>query len=535
VAAGGVLLGAGDGRAQAAPPGRDGHPTANAVHDVVGFGATGDGKTLCTAAIQRAIEACSANGGGTVLVPPGRFLSGALFLRDHVRLHLAAGATLLASKRPEDFPPIKGRDEGIERTVYASLITAIDGEGVGVSGQGSVDGQGESWWKKHDEIWKMRVDAKLPREAENPPGAPLKWPRPRSLNFIRCRDVVVEGITFRDGPFYDLHLVYCQDVVLEHLTIRRLTGTGTGTTGTGTAIAVDSSKRVRIGGCEIAMVGNGIGIKSGYNEDGRRVNLPSEDILITGCHLSGCGDAVAVGSETAGSIRNVLVTECIIDKGRGGVTIRSPRGRGGTVEHIRVCNVLFDDLTDVAVKVTHFFDSVRMGFFKGGSSRNDLEISRSRKAPIDEGTPTVRRLVFSGLTMGRVGQVALFEGLPERYLRGVVLEHVSASEATAGITCTLAAEVRVNNVDIGKLESAAVDAREVERLEIHRLSAARPRDPAIPVVWLENVNGAFVHGCGMGEGAPGYQWLRQEDCRRVTLAANDAPAAPAVAVTPPRR
>jgi hypothetical protein len=529
--AGALLAGARPARAARPPARQEG---ADGVHDVVRFGAVRDGKTPCTAALQKAIDACGAAGGGTVLVPPGRYLSGALFLRSHVRMHLAQGAVLLASQRPEDFPPIKGRDEGIERTIHSSLLTGIDLEDVRITGEGKLDGQGEWWWKAHDIIWKMRVDAKLPREAENPPGAPLRWPRPRTVNLIRCRDVVVEGISFRDAAFYDLHLVYCEDLLVDRVTVRRLTGTGTGVTGTGTGIAIDSCKRARVQGCEVTGVGNGIGIKSGYNEDGRRVGICCEDVLVASCHLTGCGDGVALGSETAGGIRNVLVTGCIIDKGKNGVSVRGPRGRGGTVENLRVSDLVFDELTGIAVNVTQFFDSVRMGLIKGGSARNDLEIARSRKAPVDAGTPTLRNFVFSGLTMGKVAQVALFEGLPERYARRLLLENVMVTEAAGGVACSLAAEVRIDNLNVGTVETAVVDAREGERIEVHRVSSPRPRDGA-PVIWLDNITGALVHGCSVHDAPPGYEWFRQEQSHGVTLAANQAPEVTTVAAGPLRR
>jgi polygalacturonase len=514
----------------AAARGRSGNapPVADGSYDVTRFGAARDGQTLCTAALQKAIDACAASGGGTVLVPAGRYLTGALFLRSHVNLHLAAAAVLLASQRPEDYPPIKGRDEGIERTVHSSLLTGIDLVDVGITGQGEIDGQGEPWWKIHDAIWKMRVDAKLPREADNPPGAPLKWPRPRSLNFIRCRDVVLEGVSFRDGPSYEVQLVYCEDVRIEAVTVRRVAAAVVGTTAVGTGIAIDSSKRVRIHGCAIAHPGNAIGMKAGYNEDGRRVGISCEDVLIANCHLTGCLDGVSLGSETAGNIRNVLVTGCIIDKCKHGVTVRSPRGRGGIVENLRASDLMLDNVSGVAVNVSQFFDSVRMGIVKGGSVRKDMEIARSRKVPVDAGTPTLRNLVFSGLTMGKVAQVALFEGLPERYAHRLVLENVTVAEAAAGVSCTLAAEVRIDNLSVGAIDAAVVDAREVEQLEVYRVGSSRPRDGA-PVVWLENVARALVHGCRVTDAPPGYEWLRQEQCHEVTVAANQGPPpAPAV-------
>jgi hypothetical protein len=135
--------------------------------------------------------------------------------------------------------------------------------------------------------------------------------------------------------------------------------------------------------------------------------------------------------------------------------------------------------------------------------------------------------------MGKVAQVALFEGLPERYARRMVLENVTVAEAAAGVCCSMATEVKIDNLTVGTPESTVVDAREIERLEVHRVSAPRPRDGA-PMVWLDNVTSAFIHGCSVGEAQAGYEWVRHQQSQGVTLAANHAPQVTAVASTPGR-
>jgi polygalacturonase len=514
-AAGGAVWAAADRDVRAARP--VARPPGPTVHDVTRFGAVGDGQTICTERLQKTIDACGEAGGGTVLVPPGSYATGALFLRSHVNLHLSAGAVLQASQRPEDYPPIKGRDEGIERTVHSSLLTGIDLENVSITGEGMLDGRGKPWWQADEVTWKLRAVAGLPREAENPARAPLKWPRPRAINLIRCRRVHIEGLLVEYSPFYAVHLVYCQDVVVDRVTSRQPVSEHS------TGIVVDSSKRVSISNCVLSQGGDGIGLKSGYNEDGRRVNLPTEDVRITSCTISQCGTSgIAIGTETAGGIRNVIVDNCTIEGCLNGVYIRSPRGRGGTVEQIRMSGLVIDGTREMALRISHFFDSVRMAALKGRPARRVVDVTRSGPAPIDAGTPTFRNFVFQGLTVGTAGAIALIEGLPERHIRGVILEDIVATQVDAGISCFLAAEVRISNLTIDSLESAAIDAREVQRLEIHRLSCAQPH-PATPAIWMENVSRSFIHGCSVGATPPGYTWLQQEQCTAVTLAANDVP------------
>jgi polygalacturonase len=506
--------------AEAARPVPAGAPPVAEQVDVARFGAVGDGRTLATTALQKAIDACAAAGGGTVLVPPGRFLTGALFLRSHVHLQLAPGAVLVASERAEDFPPVKGRHEGIERTIYASLITGVDLENVSVTGRGMIDGQGVAWWKADEATRKIRVDAKMPREAENPAGAPLKWPRPRVINLVRCRDVLIEGLTIKDGAGYNLQLVYCEDVVVHGISTfqqRHVESTD--------AIIVDSSRRVRISNCSLSSGGDCVAVKSGYNEDGRRVNLPAEDILVTNCLMyHSAGSGLGVGSETAGNVRNLVFAGCVVEDCYRGVHIRSPRGRGGVVEKIHLDNVVFDHIEDLVIKVSHFYDSVRMEgrlAFKTGPGRHNMEIARSRKAPIDEGTPTFRDFTFSNLTLGKVVELAVIEGLPERYIRGLVFQDVTVAQARGGISCSMTSEVSISNLMIDTLETPVVDARDSERLEVHRLKCARP-PVGSPAIWLENVTGAFIHGCDIGAGSA--EWCRQEQSKGVAFGANNVPA-----------
>jgi polygalacturonase len=494
------------------PPPEAGTP---GVFEVTRFGAVGDGKTLSTEGLQRALDACGAAGGGTVLVPPGCYLTGALFLRSHVHLHLPAGATLAGSPRFQDYPPVDGREEGMERKVYASLLTGHDLEGVAVTGAGRLDGRGEPWWKADEVNRKLRLGRGLSRGSEEPADAPLRWPRPRMINLVRCREVLVEGVTLVDGPGVNIHLLYCEGVLIDRITVFQHREVRSSE-----AVIVDSTRRVVITACRLSAGADSIGIKSGFNEEGRRIGRPSEDILVTGCQLSRTSSGVVIGSETSGGVRNVAVTDCVIHDCLSGMRIRSPRGRGGVVEKVRMSNVVIDAAEEMGVKISHFFDSLRSEgrYVKPGPGRQNLELARSRKVPIDDGTPTFRDFVFSGLTLARMPQVALVEGLPERFIRGVAFEDITATAVRAGISCTMAAEVSIGNLSFDGLESPAVDGRELERLEIHRLRCARPPADA-PLVWLENVAGAFIHGCE----AAGPGWLEQQQCRDIALAGNDGP------------
>jgi polygalacturonase len=505
----------------AAPPARakGAPPEGGGIFDVARFGAVGDGRTLATQGIQRAIDACAHAGGGLVLVPPGRFLTGALTLRSNIHFFLSAGATLLASERPEDYPPVMGRWEGIERKTHASLLGGVDLENVAITGQGVIEGQGLRWWEAHERTREIRIKMGLLREAENPPEAPLKWPRPRVIDLMRCQGVVVSGLLMRDGPSWHVHLVYCQDVIVEGVTIVALEARNCD------GIVVDSSKQVRIANCSLSTGSDSISLKSGYNEDGRRVGLPCEDVVINNCNMTmSSGAGLSLGSETAGGIRNVAISNCVIANCRAGIHIKSPRGRGGVVERVRASNIVMDTLAHAGVIVSNFFDSVRLFYYQGPKpSHPTPETDPTITLPIGEGTPTFRDFEFTGLSVGEVGELAIIEGLPERFIQGVRLHGVTAVRAKAGVSCTRASEVSISDVTISPSEGAAVAARDVQRLEVHRLKCSRPSGKA-PLVQLENVAGAFVHGCDVAPTATRFVELKGDRNRGVTLAANNAPS-----------
>jgi hypothetical protein len=521
----GVHLGAAAGRAEAAPP-----PVGPAgVFDITKYGARSLGAPaaaaggakkkpgaaaaaatstrarageLATVAIQKAIDACAAAGGGMVLIPPGRYVSGALFLKSNIHLHISAGATLVASDRAEDFPPINGRWEGIERKTHSSLLTGVELDNVTIGGRGTLDGQGSAWWQAHDATRKLRLERGLGREADNPPDAPLKWPRPRVINLIRCQGVLVDDLVIHDSPSWTIHLVYCHDVVVDGVTMSGLQAQDC------CGVIIDSSKQVRVANCSIASGADCIGLKSGYNEDGRRVGLPCEDVVITNCNLSfSYASAIAIGSETAGGIKNVAISNCIVTRCNNGISIRSTRGRGGVVERVRVSNVVMDGLRRYGINIVQFFDSVRQSLVFPGDPPPQAptpETNRAISVPVNEGTPTFRDLEFTAISIGEVPDVANIEGLPERFISGIRFQDVIVARAKGGITCSRVADLSISGLRLDPTEKPAVDARDARRLEIDRLRAMRTVAGKSPLVRLANVAGAFIHGCDVTPGPGGF-------------------------------
>lgn len=312
-------------------------PTRYLITD---HGAVGDGQKLNTKAIQSTIDQCAARGGGVVVIPQGTFLSGALFLKPGVNLRVEKDGVLKGSLDTNDYPQITTRWEGVEREWTAALINVTNRTGVELSGEGTIDGSGDVWEKRDP-----RKKPLPPREAFAPtnlanlalPGSttntvkrPQKPGRPRLVVIKDCRQVSVTGLTLKNQASWGLVFIYCEDVVADGLTIRV-----TDYVPSSDGIDVDSCRRVRISNCDIQTHDDCISIKSGRDEDGLRVNRPSEDIVVERTRFGYGHGAVALGSETSGGIRNVEVRDCVVgDDNWAAVRLKSAPARGGTIENV---------------------------------------------------------------------------------------------------------------------------------------------------------------------------------------------------------
>jgi polygalacturonase len=462
--------------------------------DVTAYGAVGDGKTLSTAGLQRALDACKQAGGGTVLVPPGRYLTGSLFLCDNLELHLSPGATLLASQRFDDFPPIESRYEGIERKTHAALLTGERLENVSITGAGVIDGQGAPWWEAHEVTQKLRIARGLAREAPNPAGAPLKYPCPSIINLIRCQRIRIAGVAFQNSPLWNVHVVYCQDVAVDGVTMTGLHSQMS------CGVYIDSCKYVRVTDSAIASGSDCIALKAGYNEDGRRVGIACEDIVISHCNLyDSFASGVAIGSETAAGIKNVTVSNCVIENCRAAFYLRSTRGRGGGIERVRVTGCVAEGIQDSVIIVRPFWDSVRTnGYLTAPGPRNRAETDREARFPVNDGTPTFRDLDFSGISVGTTNALASIEGLPERFIQNVSIEQVSATRSKLGVTCSNVAGLQLGRLRFDPQEGPPISARNVEQLTVVGVSRGASRAVG-PLVELDNVAGATIDGCAGAE------------------------------------
>jgi polygalacturonase len=296
---------------------------------ITDHGALGDGQTINTKAIQAAIDKCSADGGGVLVVPKGTFLTGSIFLKQGVNLQVEKEGVLKGSVNAEDYPQVNTRWEGIEREFTAALLNAVDLTGVEVSGEGTIDGSGDQW------IDRYRQQRQQSQEAPRSGYTPTLPPRPRLICFQNCRKVRIAGLSLKNQALWCLHILYCDDVTVEGLNIRARHDIPSSD-----GIDPDSSRNLLITKCDIDVNDDCISIKAGKDADGMRVNRPCENIIIEKCRFGYGHGGVAMGSEVTGGIRNVEVRDCVAeDDNWEPIRFKSQPSRGGVVENIIYRNI----------------------------------------------------------------------------------------------------------------------------------------------------------------------------------------------------
>ena len=355
------------------------------------FGAIADGVTLCTKAIHQAIATCETEGGGTVFVPAGRYLTGSILMKSHINLHLDAGATLIFSNNPDDYPIIYSRWEGAEQDNYAACIYGNQLENIAITGQGTLDGNGAFWWEL------VRAKKK-------------QVPRPKLISFDQCSKILIDGITLINSPSWTINPIRCENVKVNGITLINPKNSPN-TDG----INPESCRNVHISNCHINVGDDCITIKSGTEAAQERI--PCENVVITNCTMLHGHGGVVLGSEMSGDIRNIVISNCIFEGTDRGIRFKSRRGRGGIVEDIRVSNIIMKDVFCPFV--------INLYYFCGPQGKDEYVWSK-KPYPITEETPTFRRIHFANVTAREVKAAAGFiYGLAENYIEDVTFDQVS--------------------------------------------------------------------------------------------------------------
>lgn len=408
--------------------------------NITAYGARGDGTTLNSAAIARAIAACADAGGGRVVVPAGRFLTGAIHLRSGVNLHVTAGATLLFSTDPADYPIVFTRWEGIELMNYSPLVYAYRQRGIAITGAGTLDGQGSArhWWSWKgpwngtvDHGWRegmpdqRKARAILFDMAER--GVPVEkrvfgeghYLRPAFIQPYACENVLIEGVHLRGAPFWQLHPVLCRNLIVRGVDVL---GHGPNNDGCDPE-SVDSAL---IEGCSFDTGDDCIAVNSGRNADGRRLAAPARNILIRDCRMKEGHGGLVVGSQISGGAEWVFAERCAMDSPDLWYAIRFKNNalRGGLLQNFHYRDLTVGRVGKAAVTCDFNYEEGADGPFKPVLRGVVIERLAVRNA--------VRVLDSQGLPGAPVGDLTLrdcsFDGVTEpsiiRNTRQVRLERI---------------------------------------------------------------------------------------------------------------
>ena len=328
---------------------------------ITNYGAVGDGAKDCTPAFRDAIQACSQAGGGRVEVPPGKFLTGAIHLKSNVNLHVAKDATILFSTNPKDFLPVVFSRDVAEMMNYSPFIYAFEQENIAVTGEGILDGQATksvspAWVGKvkADTDWLTEMGDKERPVSERVLGEG-HFLRPNFIEPVRCRNVLVSGVQILDSPMWELHPLYCTNVTVRGVSIHSHGKNNDG-------CDPDSCSDVWIKDCLFDTGDDCIAVKAGRGHDGRRVNIPCQNIVIQNCEFKDGHGGVTMGSETAGGIRQVFAEDCRFDSPNldSAMRFKTNPDRGGFIENIYLRNC--------TVKTARFGIHITMRYASSGAS-----------------------------------------------------------------------------------------------------------------------------------------------------------------------
>jgi lysophospholipase L1-like esterase len=363
-------------------------PNSKREYPVTQFGASGDGQTLNTKSIQLAIDQCAADGGGVVVISQGAFLSGAIFLKQGVNLRIDKGAVLKGTTNMEDYPVVATRWEGEEREWTSAFVNVFDMNNFTLSGGGTIDGSGEVW-----------VELNKDKKPEIIPGQKI-YGRPRLIAIQNCKNSEISGLNLKNQACWGLFVLYSEKIEIKNLTIRAEHNIPMSD-----GIDVDSSKDIHITGCDIDVNDDCIAIKSGKDEDGRRVNRPCEDILVEKCTFRYGHGGVSMGSEMSGGIRNVTIQNCVMEADNWApIRFKCQPSRGGVVENITYRDIVLKDTR----KAFEF----------------NMEWRMVNPKPASDPLPVFRNVKIINVS-GTTASVGDMHGLKDSPVRNVIFENCS--------------------------------------------------------------------------------------------------------------
>ena len=426
------------------------------------FGAKGDGLTLCTDAFANAINHLESKGGGTLRIPHGVWLTGPIVLKSHIRLQLDDMAVIKFAPRLSLYKSLGELFGANEETGNGgsehrqSPLCAYGATDIEICGRGIIDASGEQWrpFKKGNATtyeWRDRLtregvlnakeDRWYPMTAEEQEYARARmlergdstdrWKeykdmvRPELLHFIRCSRVRLDGVTFQNSPMWNLRPELCDNVTITGCTVRNDHNAANGD-----GIDIESCRNVRLSRCVFDVGDDGICLKSGRDEAGRRRGVPTQDVIIDSCVVYHAHGGFVVGSEMSGGVRRVSVSDCLFMGTDNGLRFKSNRDRGGVVDSIFASRIYMERIKNEGI----LFDLYYFKPSEGRAFLKDMQGYKVTDVPaVGEGTPTFRNIFISDITCAGADRAIYMDGLPELPIDGITISGLHATAANPSL------------------------------------------------------------------------------------------------------
>ena len=477
---------------------------------VADFGGVGDGLTLCTEAFAEAIDHLATQGGGTVHVPDGIWLTGPIVLKDNIELNLSNHAMILFSSDRSLYELTEIIFEGLNTWRLQSPISARGVKNVAITGGGVIDGGGDAWRmvkksKITEAAWKKLVASGgivdgtnwFPTESylRGQKGAtdqnvnenmrtkedfePIRdFLRPVMVAIHNCDNVLLEGVTFQNSPCWTIHPAICTNLTIDGITVRCPSYAQNGD-----GVDIESCKNVLFINSSIDAGDDAICIKSGKNEDGRKRGIPCENVIVQNCIVFHGHGGFVVGSEMSGGVKNVCVRDLTFSGTDVGLRFKSTRGRGGVVENIFIENITMNNILT---------DGLLFDLFYGGKSASEAladgdegEATDMPFKPVDETTPAFRNIDIKNVRCHGARRAMLFNGLPE-----MNVENVRVADAqfytTTGAQINESTNVELKNVTIVPSEGPALAINNAKQVKTENFVCPEGMPTALTVTGSRN-------------------------------------------------
>lgn len=462
------------------------------TYNIKALGADITGNQKCTDLINRTIEKAYNEGGGTVYFPAGIYLTGAIYMKSNITLHVESGATIRFSDKFEDYLPFMYiRWEGTFMKTFAPLINAQNAKNISITGRGVLDGQGLEWWRvnspslqseknkgknqdipRFQELWdKANQDVTVSDYYKGTINQ--RFFRPPFIQFLECDNILIEGVTIKNSPFWTVNPVGCNNVVIHGVTINNPSKDPKGPNTDG--INPSSCKNVRISDCFISVGDDCITIKSGRDADGRKYGRPCENITITNCiMLSGHG-GVVIGSEMSGGAKKITISNCVFNGTDAGIRLKASRGRGGTVEEIRVDNIVMNDIQKNAFIFDLFYDR------------------ESKPEVISERTPVFRNIHISNVTGSNIKKIGYITGIEEMPVEEISFNNINL-KGKEGFTAQTAKNIQFHNVDLAVEKGASFSFTDCQDIILNNVRSKKPIENQA-IIEVERTKNIFINNC----------------------------------------